>query len=175
MTANWIANNYTVNYYNGNTKVGSSSHTYNSAKSLTTTSVLNLNKTGYTFAGWSTTSGGTTVNYTDGASVTNLTSTHNGTVNLYAIWKANTSTSYSVNHYLMNTDGATYALNSTQNIQVHQMQPLHYLHIEKHLLDLRIKKQDLITHLPQPHPLLQQYLQMEVVSLTFIIQETNIK
>lgn len=114
LTANWIANNYTVNYYNGNTKVGSSSHTYNSAKSLTTTSVLNLNKTGYTFAGWSTTSGGTTVNYTDGASVNNLTSTHNGTVNLYAIWRANTSTSYSVNHYLMNTDGATYALNSTQ-------------------------------------------------------------
>ena len=25
LTANWIANNYTVNYYNGNTKVGSSS------------------------------------------------------------------------------------------------------------------------------------------------------
>ena len=108
MTANWIANNYTVNYYNGNTKVGSSSHP------TKVYPVLLKFKTGYTFVGWSTTSGGTTVNYTDGASVNNLTSTHNGTVNLYAIWRANTSTSYSVNHYLMNTDGATYALNSTQ-------------------------------------------------------------
>ena len=57
------------------------------AKALTTNS---FTKTGYTFQGWATTSGGTTVKYTNKASVSNLTTTSEGKVNLYAVWKANT-------------------------------------------------------------------------------------
>ena len=46
---------------------------------------------GYDFLGWSTTpktgSNTQTVNYTNGQSVSNLTSTSNGTVTLYAVWQ----------------------------------------------------------------------------------------
>lgn len=83
--AKWTANTYTVTY-DGNGSTGgsteSSSHTYDSAKTLTANG---FTRTGYTFAGWASTSTGS-VSYADGQSVTNLTSTHNGTVTLYARW-----------------------------------------------------------------------------------------
>lgn len=113
LTATWTANNYNVEYYNGSTKVGSAVHTYDVGKNLTPASVLGLSKTGYTFAGWSTKSGSTTAQYTDNQSVKNLTTTSGGTVKLYAVWKANPETTFTVKHYLMNTDGSTYALNNT--------------------------------------------------------------
>ena len=43
---------------------------------------------GHTFLGWSTDANAKTATYGNGASVSNLTSTHQGTVTLYAIWKA---------------------------------------------------------------------------------------
>ena len=55
-TANWTANTYTVTYNgNGNTggSTANSTHTYNTAKNLTANG---FTKTGYTFAGWSTSS-----------------------------------------------------------------------------------------------------------------------
>ena len=104
LTAEWTANTYTIEYYQGNntTTAGStkfattSSHTYNTAKALTTYEALGgTAPSGWTFAGWSTTQDGTevsTVNsvlLTDGASVKNLTTTANGTVKLYAVFKRN--------------------------------------------------------------------------------------
>ena len=63
ITATFTANTYTV-VYNGNGATGgstaSSSHTYNSAKALTTNG---FTRTGYTFMGWSTTAGTTTQIY----------------------------------------------------------------------------------------------------------------
>ena len=63
ITATFTANTYTV-VYNGNGATGgstaSSSHTYNSAKTLTTNG---FTRTGYTFMGWSTTAGTTTQIY----------------------------------------------------------------------------------------------------------------
>lgn len=86
-TAQWNINTYTVKY-NGNGATGgsteSSSHTYDTAKNLTKNG---FTKTGYTFQGWATTATGT-VEYTDQKSVKNLTTTNNGTVTLYAVWKA---------------------------------------------------------------------------------------
>ena len=67
----------------------SSSHTYGTAKALTTNGFI---LPGYTFAGWNTNSAGSGTNYADKASVSNLTTTNGATVNLYAKWTANTYT-----------------------------------------------------------------------------------
>lgn len=86
ITANGEANTYTVNYNaNGGTgTTASSSHTYNVAKNLTSNG---FSRTGYEFLGWSTNSSATTATYSNGQSVTNLTSTNGATVILYAIWR----------------------------------------------------------------------------------------
>lgn len=88
-------NTYTVSYNgNGHTSgsTANSSHTYGTAKVLTANG---FKRTGYTFKGWATTEARAdagTVDYTDKKSVKNLTATHKGTVNLYAVWQANTYT-----------------------------------------------------------------------------------
>lgn len=89
--AQWAANTYTVNYNaNGGTgTTASSSHTYGTAKALTTNG---FSKTGHTFLGWSTSPSATTATYTNGQSVSNLSSTNGGTVTLYAVWKVNSYT-----------------------------------------------------------------------------------
>lgn len=91
-TAQWTANTYTVSY-NGNGNTGgstdSSSHTYDTAKTLTTNG---FTRTGYSFSGWNTKSDGSGTAYTDGQSVSNLTSTNGGTVTLYAQWTINSYT-----------------------------------------------------------------------------------
>ena len=106
--ADWDANTYTVSY-NGNGHTGgstaSSSHTYDVSKSLTSNG---FTKTGYTFAGWATSSTGAVV-HSNGKSVTNLTSTHDGTVTLYAKW---TPITYSIAYNKNNGSGTTMS-NST--------------------------------------------------------------
>ena len=85
----WEANTYTVVYNgNGNTdgSMTNSTHTYDASKNLTTNTYT---KTGYTFSGWSTSENGTKV-YSNNQSVRNLTSTAGATINLYAVWTANT-------------------------------------------------------------------------------------
>ena len=89
--AHWTVNTYTVSY-NGNGSTGGStaesSHTYDTAKALTTNG---FTKTGYTFVGWATSSSGPVV-YVDKESVKNLSSVNQATVTLYAIWAVNTYT-----------------------------------------------------------------------------------
>ncbi len=89
--AQWTAHQYTV-IYNGNGETGgstaSSSHVYDVSKNLTENG---YSRVGYTFNGWGTSASGNKV-YEDKESVRNLTSTQNGTYNLYAVWKANTYT-----------------------------------------------------------------------------------
>ena len=58
------------------------SFTYDQSKALTTNA---FTRSGYEFLGWATSAGGAVV-YTDGQSVSNLTTTDNGTVTLYAKW-----------------------------------------------------------------------------------------
>lgn len=86
----WTANTYYVKF-NGNNNTGGSTaqetFTYGTAKALTANG---FTRTGYTFSKWNTNSSGTGTSYTNGQSVSNLTSTSGGTVNLYAIWTANT-------------------------------------------------------------------------------------
>ena len=93
----WQANTYTI-VYNSNKPEGASgritetmpqvTHTYDTAKKL---SDNQFTLTGWHFCGWAKTANGT-AEYTDGASVKNLTSANGGTVTLYAVWQANTYT-----------------------------------------------------------------------------------
>ena len=57
--------------------------TYGTAAALTAN---RFTRSGYIFGGWATTSGSTTARYTNRQSVTDLTTTNGGTVNLYAVW-----------------------------------------------------------------------------------------
>jgi uncharacterized repeat protein (TIGR02543 family) len=89
VTAQFTPITYTV-AYDGNASgvVGSttsSTHTYDVEKALTANG---FSRTGYNFTGWNTASGGGGTSYTAGQSVTNLSSTNNETVTLYAQWTA---------------------------------------------------------------------------------------
>ncbi len=90
--ASWIPNKYTVKYNaNGGTGTTSNStHYYGYSKKLTTNG---FTKFGYTFKGWATSldrANAGTVDYADQASVSSLTTTNGGTVNLYAVWEVYT-------------------------------------------------------------------------------------
>ncbi len=86
-----VINTYTVKY-NGNGATGGSmsnmAMTYGTAKNL---SANQFSRTGYKFKGWSTSANGGVV-YADKQSVNNLTTQHNVTVNLYAVWEPITYT-----------------------------------------------------------------------------------
>lgn len=89
--AKWTPITYTVRYYsNSASYIGTatdttavSSHTYDVAKNLTSNG---FNLTGYTFGGWGTATGTSAATYSDGESVSNLSSTNGATVPLYARW-----------------------------------------------------------------------------------------
>ena len=90
-TAECSPNTYQVkfNANGGSGTMSNETFTYDVSKNLTTNS---FTRTGYSFNGWNTKADGTGTNYSNGQSVSNLTSTNNGIFNLYAKWKANTYT-----------------------------------------------------------------------------------
>lgn len=102
-TANWSCclysawNTYTIKY-NANGGSGSMSDTgatYNTAVTLRNNA---FTRTHYTFKNWNTKADGSGTSYSNGASVSNLTATHGGTVTLYAQWTGVTYTvSYDAN------------------------------------------------------------------------------
>ena len=98
--ARWNAISYTIEYYQGTTKLGSSTHTYDAAKNLTAYS--GTAPQGWAFSGWSTSDSSTSIIYTDGKSVSNLTSTNNATIKLYAVFERDI-----VFHYGTNSATAT--------------------------------------------------------------------
>lgn len=118
--AKWTANTYTVRYH-ANGGIGDMAEmvvTYDSTVNLSS----NLfERTGYTFAGWSTTADGI-VNYADKQSITNLTDTDGVVIDLYAVWDIN---SYTVTYdYWTNggkgaeTDSATIKYNAPVDLKV---------------------------------------------------------
>ena len=86
--ASMTANSYTVKFYpnGGEGEMNPQSFTYDASQNLTSNG---FTRTGYTFAGWSTSEGGSVV-YSNGQSVSNLTADQNGNVTLYAQWTVNT-------------------------------------------------------------------------------------
>ncbi len=103
--AQWHANSYTIQF-DGNTADGGSTPEqamiYDTAAGLTANGYT---KTGYTFIGWNTQPDGGGTTYTDGETVSNLTSEKEGTVTLYAQWRAN--------HYTIQFGGNTADSGST--------------------------------------------------------------
>ena len=88
--ARWTANTYTVAYKGNGSTAGSTTsslHTYDVEKVLTANG---FTRTGYTFNKWNKSLDGSSTSYSNKQSVKNLTSTNNATVNLFAIWAANT-------------------------------------------------------------------------------------
>ena len=88
----WVGHSYIVRFEkNAADAVGSTDEmglTYDVPDNLTSNG---FSRTGYAFAGWSTSANGAVV-YADGASVSNLTAENNGSVTLYAQWMAHTYT-----------------------------------------------------------------------------------
>lgn len=86
--ASMTANSYTVKFYpsGGEGEMNPQPFTYDASQNLSPNS---FTRTGYTFAGWSTSEGGSVV-YSNGQSVSNLTADQNGNVTLYAQWTVNT-------------------------------------------------------------------------------------
>lgn len=81
----WQANTYTVKFNkNGGTgTMANETFTYGVAKALTANAFQRVN---YKFVGWATSASATTATYSNKQSVSNLTATPDGTVNLYAVW-----------------------------------------------------------------------------------------
>ena len=86
--ARWTPNGYTVRYdaNGGKGTMPGTAMTYDVPAALAANA---FTRTGYRFAGWSKTAGGS-VEYAESASVSNLTYVANGSVTLYAKWTANT-------------------------------------------------------------------------------------
>ena len=81
----YMPNKYTVKFNpNGGTgSMADQAFIYGTEQNLTANAFTNI---GYSFNGWNTNAAGTGTTYDDQASVNNLTTTNNGTVNLYAQW-----------------------------------------------------------------------------------------
>ena len=108
--AQWTANTYYVKFNGNGSTSGSMNNqtfTYDVAQNLTANA---FSKTGYTFAGWATSSSGSVV-YADKASVKNLTNTNGATVNLYAKWNVVT---YTITY---NGNGGSKPSNLSYNIE----------------------------------------------------------
>jgi len=89
--AKWTGIKYTVAYNKngGSGTMSNSSHTYGEAKALTANTFTRSN---YIFTGWNTQSNGRGTSYADGESVSNLTTTANATITLYAQWTSSKTT-----------------------------------------------------------------------------------
>ncbi len=90
ITASWTANKYIIAFNKNDTAATGTMNnmtdcSYDTSYTLTANA---FTKTGYTFAGWATTSDGS-VAYADKASVKNLTAVDGATVILYAKWTVN--------------------------------------------------------------------------------------
>ena len=79
------ANSYTIEYYYDWDKVWTSTHYYDTSKSLTSASSLWISKDGYSFYGWSLADKNFERTYTDQLPVLNLTETDGAVIKLYAI------------------------------------------------------------------------------------------
>jgi uncharacterized repeat protein (TIGR02543 family) len=101
--AKWTAITYTVAYNanGGSGTIEPSNHTYGTPQDLTANG---FTRTGYTFAGWNTQQNGGGTSYTNGQSVSALSTTQGATVTLYAKW---TGITYTVRYYANGGSGST--------------------------------------------------------------------
>ncbi|MBQ4527060.1 MAG: leucine-rich repeat protein [Clostridia bacterium] len=90
--AQWIPNQYTVNYYSNDEKnllLATSYHTYGVTRTLYKNT---YSRAGYRFSGWGISKNSTAPKYMDEESVLNLSTNNGAVINLYAIWEIETYT-----------------------------------------------------------------------------------
>ena len=86
--AQWSSNGYTI-IYNSNGGEGTMPKTIAEYGETITLSDNEFTRVGYKFKNWNTKADGKGTSYSNLQSVTNLVSTNNGSITLYAIWEAN--------------------------------------------------------------------------------------
>lgn len=109
----WVANSYTVTYNGNGATEGSTantSHVYDTAKALATNG---FSRVGYDFTAWNTKADGSGTSYTSGQSVSNLTTTKDGTVTLYAIW---TPWTYTIKYFPNGGTGTAFTSSHTYGV-----------------------------------------------------------
>ena len=92
--AKWDPHKYKIVFNGNGSTSGSMSNqtfTYGTAQKLTSNA---FKKTGFTFSKWTRNADGTGTSYTNGQSVSNLTSSNGATINLYAQWTARNEAKY---------------------------------------------------------------------------------
>ena len=93
----WLPNTYTISFDGNNATSGSMENLpmiYDQPLNLPTNA---FERDGYEFFGWSTNPDDIKAQYTNGQSVSNLTTENNGTVTLYALWKRAITITYDAN------------------------------------------------------------------------------
>lgn len=114
LVAVYEPNDYTVEFNSNipnNNTTKTQTHTYGSSKTLLDNP---FTYTGYTFSKWTRKADGTGTSYDDKATVSNLTTTKDGLVKLYAQWTINKST-LTVNPNGGTWNGSTASQSFTQN------------------------------------------------------------
>ena len=92
--AKWDPHKYTIVFNgNGSTSGSMKEQTFEYGKEQKLTSNA-FKKTGFTFSKWTRNADGTGASYTNGQSVSNLTSSNGATINLYAQWTARNEAKY---------------------------------------------------------------------------------
>ena len=92
--AKWDPHKYTIVFNgNGSTSGSMKEQTFEYGKEQKLTSNA-FKKTGFTFSKWTRNADGTGTSYTNGQSVSNLTSSNGATINLYAQWTARNEAKY---------------------------------------------------------------------------------
>ena len=90
--AHWKNATYTIRFNGNDNTSGSMDDQTVEFNVSTALSQNNFSRIGYTFAGWAMTADATSYEYADKASVRDLASPANATVDLYAVWTANKTT-----------------------------------------------------------------------------------
>ena len=103
-SAQWSPISYTVRF-NSNNGIGSMQDMPLSYDQSAKLPACGYARAGYSFKGWSTSSGASTADYTDGQTVSNLTAKDGAIVDLYAVWAGNKLTLTVDLNY--DTDGRT--------------------------------------------------------------------
>ena len=107
--AQWTPINYTVSF-NANGGTGTMTSVSMKYGNTYTLQANNFERSGYIFNGWNTKPDGTGSNYSNRQQVSNLTTTANATVTLYAKWVVDSG--YRINYDL---DGGTVSINNPVN------------------------------------------------------------
>lgn len=84
----WDANNYKVEYYDGNKKVATKEFKYDVPSTLADSSTLKISKPNKKLKGWSKNTDGD-LDYVAGQRVQNLTAENDGIIKLYTVWESN--------------------------------------------------------------------------------------